>query len=239
MLDLSRATVDVADDAADLARRAAAWIAARLGELDGPLSVALSGGSTPRPVYELLAVPPLRNRMPWSRIHWFWGDERFVPQDDSASNFRMAYDALLRRAPVPPANIHAIPTEGLTPEAAAAFYDAELRRFQAEKRRDIPLFDVTLLGIGPDGHTASLIPGDAAVEEQTAWAVAVRGSRAETRITLTLPALARSGAVAFLAAGPDKRAPLARLFAGASDLPPARLDPAGGVFFFLDRAAAP
>jgi len=239
MLDLSRATVDVADDAAALARRAAAWIVARLGELDGPLSVALSGGSTPRPIYELLAAPPLRDRMPWPRIHWFWGDERFVPQDDSASNFRMAREAFLRRAPVPPANIHPIPTEGLSPEAAAAAYDAELRRFQATKRHDIPLFDVTILGLGPDGHTASLIPGDAAVEEQAAWVVAVLGARAETRITLTLPALSNSGAIAFLAAGADKRAPLTRLFAGDSDLPPARLDPEGGVFFFLDRAAAP
>src|SRR5580700_6869133 len=105
MLDLSRATVDVADDADALARRAAAWIVARLGELDGPLSVALSGGSTPRPIYELLAVPPLRDRMPWPRIHWFWGDERFVPHDADASNYRMAREAFLRRAPVPPANI--------------------------------------------------------------------------------------------------------------------------------------
>jgi 6-phosphogluconolactonase len=237
--EIARAVIDVADTPAELARRAAEWIVGELAQRDGMLSVALSGGETPRPVYELLATPPLRDRMPWPRVHWFWGDERFVPKDHRDSNYRMVREALLSRAPVPPANIHAVPTEGLTPEAAAAEYDAELRRFYREARREDALFDVTLLGIGADGHTASLFPGGAALEEKSALVVAVSGARAEPRITLTLPALARSRAVAFLAAGAEKRPALTRIFAGARDLPAARVEPEGGLYYFLDRAAAP
>ncbi len=238
-MDIGRAVIDVADGPAELARRAAGWIAGQLADRDGILSVALAGGATPRPVYELLAAPPQRDRMPWPRIHWFWGDERFVPKDHRDSNFRMAHEALLSRAPVPPGNIHAMPTEGMAPAAAAAAYDAELRRFHGEMLREGALFDVNLLGIGADGHTASLFPGDAALEENSRWVVAVQGARVEPRITLTFPALRSSGAIAFLAAGSEKRPALSRLFAGASDLPAARLEPIGAIFFFLDRAAAP
>jgi 6-phosphogluconolactonase len=237
--DVARAIIDVADTPAELARHAAEWIVGELAQCDGILAVALSGGATPRPVYELLAAPPLRERMPWPRVHWFWGDERFVPKDHRDSNYRMVREALLSRAPVPPANIHPMPTEGLAPEAAAAEYDAELRRFYGEARRGGVLFDVTLLGIGTDGHTASLFPGDAAVEEKSALVVAVSGARAEPRITLTLPALGRSRAVAFLAAGAEKRAVLARIFAGARNLPAARIEPEGALYYFLDRTAAP
>ena len=238
MIDLARAVIDVVEGAAELAPRAAAWIVEQFAERDGTIAVALSGGATPRPVYERLAAAPHRDRVPWPRVHWFWGDERFVPKTHRDSNDRMAREALLSRAPVPPANIHPIPTEGMSPEAAAAAYDAELRRFYREVRRDGALFDVTLLGIGADGHTASLFPGDAALDEKSSWAAAVR-SRPEPRITLTLPALNSSRAVAFLAAGAEKRAALSRLFAPGCDLPVARLEPMGGVFFFLDRAAAP
>ena len=238
MIDVVRAVVDVAEGPAELARRAAAWIAGQLAERDGILAVALSGGATPRPVYEQLAVPPLRDRVPWPRVHWFWGDERFVPKDHRDSNYRMVREALLSRAPVPPANIHPIPTEGIPLDAAAAAYDSELRRFHREMRREGALFDVTLLGIGTDGHTASLFPGDPALQERSRWAAAVR-SRPEPRVTLTLPALGSSRALAFLAAGSEKRPALSRLFAGARDLPAALVEPVGGACFFLDRAAAP
>ena len=143
------------------------------------MAVALSGGATPRPVYERLAAAPLSERLPWPRIHWFWGDERFVPPDHPDSNYRMVREALLSRVPVPPANIHPVRTEGISPETAAAEYDAELRRFYHDARRADALFDVTLLGIGADGHTASLFPGDGALAEKSRWAVAVRGARAE------------------------------------------------------------
>ncbi len=232
----SRAIVDVVA-AEEFASHAARWLAARLQGRDGALSVLLAGGATPRPVYELFAAPPFADTLPWPRIHWFFGDERFVPRDNADSNFRMVREALFARAPVPPANIHAIPTEGLTPAAAADSYDRELRRF-GNMRGGGPLFDASLLGIGADGHTASLFPGDAALDETVRWAVAVESARG-TRISLTRPALEMSRALAFLAAGKDKHAILARIFTGVTDLPVARISPEGELRFILDRDAAP
>jgi 6-phosphogluconolactonase len=229
MTALREAILEVLDDRAALARRAAEWLAGWLGGRDGTLAVALSGGSTPKPVYELLAG----SRLPWPRIHWFFGDERFVPQDHPDSNYRMVREALFARAPVPPGNIHPIPTTGAPADAAKA-YDEELRRF-AQGRA--PLFDAVLLGIGPDGHTASLFPGGAALEERARWAVAADHPPG-ARITLTLPALGQSAAVAFIAAGAEKRPVLARIFAGETP-PAARVATAGEMRLFLDRDAAP
>ena len=158
---------------------------------DRAFAVSLSGGSTPRRLYECLAAPEIASRFPWNRAHWFWGDERFVPHEHPDSNFRMARDAFLSRVPVPRDNIHAVPTEGLSPEQAAAAYETTLKRFYGADTLapDRPLFDVTLLGIGEDGHTASLFPGQPALQETRRWAVAVIGAKAEARITLTYPAL--------------------------------------------------
>lgn len=233
MPDLAHAELEIAVDRGDLVRRAADWLAHYLSARPGVLSVALSGGTTPQPVYERLAAAPL----PWPRIHWFWGDERFVSPDDPASNYRMVRAALLERAPVPPENVHRIPTAG-APEDAAAAYDDELRRFAREVRPGKPLFDAVLLGVGGDGHTASLFPGGAALEERARWAVAVAASPV-ARITLTLPALDNSAAVAFIAAGAEKRAPLARILAGDKSLPAARVETGGEMRCFLDRDAAP
>jgi 6-phosphogluconolactonase len=232
----TRAIVEVvASD--QFASHAAKWLAARLVAHDGLSAVVLAGGATPRPIYEAMTEPPFVTELPWPRIHWFFGDERFVPQAHPDSNFRMARESLFTRAPVPRANIHAMRTEGFTPEAAASSYEKELRRFH-DMRSGGPLFDVTLLGIGTDGHTASLFPGGTALEEATRWAVAVESARG-VRISLTRPALDMSRSVAFLAAGKEKRAILTRLFAGADDLPAARIAPEGELFFILDREAAP
>ena len=139
----------------------------------------------------MLATPEIAQRFPWSRTHWFWGDERFVPHDHPDSNYGMARDAFLSRVPVPDDNIHAVPTEGLSPEQAAAAYEATLKRFYGADTLapDRPLFDVTLLGIGDNGHTASLFPGQPALQEKRRWVVAVIGAEAEARITLTYPAI--------------------------------------------------
>ena len=154
----------------------------------------------------MLADAGIASRFPWSRVHWFWGDERFVPHGHPDSNYRMARDALLSRVPVPDDNVHAIPTEGLSPEQAAAAYETTLKRFYGADMLapDRPLFDVTLLGIGEDGHTASLFPGQPALQEMRRWAVAVIGAKSEPRITLTYPALDSSRDVAFLATGEGK-----------------------------------
>ena len=226
----------VLDDLDGLAESVAAWLVEKAAAAESGFSLALSGGSTPRRLYERLASPAWRGRMPWERVHLFWGDERFVPPDHPDSNQRMARDSLIAHVPVPPANVHPIPTDG-TPEEAARRYDAELRAFAAA-RGAAPLFDVQLLGLGEDGHTASLFPGTAALAEWRALAVAVVGAKPEPRITLTYPALALSRDAAFLVAGEGKRGMLRRLLAGDPELPAAAVRASGEVVVFADRAAA-
>jgi 6-phosphogluconolactonase len=229
------------ESAETLAQGVAEWLCALAQASDGKFAVCLSGGSTPRRLYERLATPGVASRFPWRRSHWFWGDERFVPHDHPDSNYRMARVALLSRVPIPDDNIHAIPTEGLSPEQAAAAYETTLSRFYGADMLspERPLFDVTLLGIGKDGHTASLFPGQPALHEKRRWAVAVIGAKSEPRITLTYPALNSSRDVAFLAAGEEKRQPLARARAGDRAMPAAMVRPIGRLYWFTDCAAAP
>jgi 6-phosphogluconolactonase len=240
MTSPSEARFEILADPEALARRVAEWLLSEATSKDGVFAVALSGGATPRRLYEHLAEPPYRGRFPWSRTHWFWGDERFVPRDDPLSNYRMVREVLLSRAPIPAINIHPIPTEGVSPEAAALAYERELKSFYGTERLDParPLFDVTLLGLGPDGHTASLFPGTAVLAERHRWVAAVVGAKAEARITLTYPALESSQRAAFLIAGAGKRAMLDRLRRGDASLPAARLRPTGKLYFFGDAAAA-
>ncbi len=227
------------DSAEALAQNVAEWLCALAQASDRDFAVCLSGGSTPRPLYETLATPAIASRFPWRRAHWFWGDERFVPHDDPDSNFRMAREALLSRVPVPADNIHAIPTGGLSPEQAAAAYETTLKRFYGAETLapDRPLFDVTLLGIGDNGHTASLFPGQPALRETQRWAVAAVGAKSEPRITLTYPALDSSRDVAFLATGEGKRNVIARAQAGDRTIPAAMVRPVGRLHWFTDRAA--
>jgi 6-phosphogluconolactonase len=240
MMGATAAREEVLADAEALALRVADWLLAAATEQAGVFTVALSGGTTPRILYRHLAGPRYRAAFPWSRTHWFWGDERFVPHDDPRSNRRMAEEALLSLVPVPAANIHPIRTEGLSPEAAATDYEQVLKSFYGGDRLDPAraLFDVTLLGLGPDGHTASLFPDTAVLAERERWVAAVTGPGAEPRITLTYPSLESSRRVAFLVAGKDKRAILDRFRRGDAALPAARLRPSGPVTLFLDAAAA-
>jgi 6-phosphogluconolactonase len=205
----------------------------------GVFAVALSGGSTPRPVYEHLAGPQYRDTFPWSRTHWFWGDERFVPHDDARSNFRMVREALLSRVPIPSVNVHAIPTAGVTPEAAAASYQRELKAFYGAEERDParPLFDVMLLGLGADGHTASLFPGSPVLAERDRWVAAAIGVKQEARITLTYPTLESSRHTGFLIAGEEKQAIFSRLRHGDPDLPATHVRSSGDLTWFADSAA--
>jgi 6-phosphogluconolactonase len=228
------------ENAETLAQRVAAWVLDLARANGGLFAISLSGGSTPRRLYELLATPDIASRFPWSRVHWFWGDERFVPHDHRDSNYGMARAAFLSRVPVPADNIHAIPTEGLSPEQAAAAYEATLKRFYgadtlAPSRQ---LFDLTLLGIGENGHTASLFPGQPALHETRRWAVAVIGAESEPRITLTYPVLNSSRDVAFVVTGTAKRDVVARAQTGDRTIPAGLVRPVGRLHWFTDRAAA-
>ena len=240
MTAAAKAHLEVLADPEALARRVADWLLAAALEKDGAFAVALSGGSTPRRLYGLLASPAHLDKFPWSRTHWFWGDERFVPHDDPLSNYRMAREAMLANAPIPAANIHAVPFDGLTPDAAAGAYEAELKAFYGADALDParPLFDVNLLGLGPDGHTASLFPGTAVLAERGRWVAAVVGAKAEARITLTYPALESSARVAFLISGAEKQDIFARLRRDDESLPAQHVRPVGDVTWFADQAAA-
>jgi 6-phosphogluconolactonase len=239
MTSPSETKLEILADPEALSRRVADWMLAMAMAKDGLFTVALSGGSTPRRLYQLLAGPPYLKTFPWLRTHWFWGDERFVPPDDPLSNYRMVREALLSRAPIPAGNIHPIPTEGLSPDAAASAYERELKSVYGAERFDParPLFDVTLLGLGPEGHTASLFPGTAVLAERDRWVAAVVGAKAEARITLTYPSLDSSRNVAFLVAGKEKREVFARLQRGDKNLPAGRLCPIGALWLFADAAA--
>jgi len=223
-----------------VAQHVAEWLCALASARDGEFAICLSGGSTPRRLYQLLANPTFASRIPWSRIHWFWGDERFVPHDDPASNYRMAYDALFSCVPISKERLHPIPTEGLSPQQAAASYQALLQRFYGDEQldQDRPIFDVTLLGVGEDGHTASLFPGSLALLEDRHWVLAVIGKASTARITLTYPALNSSRNLAFLVTGSSKKDVLAEIRAG-STAPAARVRPIGSLDWFVDRAAIP
>jgi 6-phosphogluconolactonase len=230
--------LEIFPDPQTLAQGVAEWMVTTLQDR-GISRVSLSGGSTPKRLYELLVSDGYINRIPWSRISWFWGDERFVPPDDPESNFRMVREAMLSKAPAPPENIHPIPTDG-SAEEAARLYERTLHQAygSATLEPGRPLFDITLLGLGEDGHTASLLPGEPVLQERRHWVAEVAHGRPETRITLTYPAIESSCHIAFIVAGREKARVVSAVRSGRLDLPAARLRPVGDVIWFIDQAAA-
>ena len=231
--------MEVLENPRAVSRRAAEWLTAAALAGSDPFRVSLSGGSTPEAVYSWLVADGFRERFPWQRVHWYLGDERFVPWDHPDSNYRMIRRAMLSRAPAPAANIHPMPVAG-TPDEAALSYERTLQTAYGATTLDParPLFEVSLLGLGADGHTASLLPGEPVLEERRRWVVAVPHGRPEVRLTLTYPALESSRRAAFLVAGAAKAPILAAIRAGGSDVPAARLEPLGALYWFVDRAAA-
>jgi len=231
--------IEVLSDPAGLARRVAEWMTQEALAAAGAFRVSLSGGSTPKSLYGLLASDDFIGRFPWERVSWYWGDERFVPYDHPDSNYRMTREAMLAKAPVPPGNIHPVPTDG-SPEEAALRYERTLQAAYGGVTLDParPLFDITLLGLGPDGHTASLLPGEPELDERDRWVAAVSHGRPEVRITMTYPAIESSRHVAFLVSGAEKAAVFKTIRAGGGDLPAARVRPVGELIWFVDRAAA-
>jgi 6-phosphogluconolactonase len=210
----------------------------------GRFTVALSGGSTPQHLYQLLAGPPYRTQVDWKRMDIFWGDERCVPPDHRDSNYRMAREAMLDRLPIPTGQVHRIEAERTDRASAARDYQATLAKVcGVDPAGQPPGLDLVLLGMGPDGHTASLFPGTAALKETQKWAVVNYVPKFATdRITLTVPVLNRARQVLFLVAGTDKAEPLAEVLEGPPDptrLPSQLIQPsAGKVVWFVDRLAA-
>jgi 6-phosphogluconolactonase len=233
--------IQVYSDLEEMSRAAAALFvdcARRAVRARGRFSVALSGGSTPQHCYELLAAPPLSEQVPWESVHVFWGDERCVPPTDSRSNLRMARQSLLNHVPVPGGAIH--PMEcAADPQGAADAYEQTLREHFGTAP---PRFDLVLLGLGADGHTASLFPGGEALGETERWVVPAQLAGQDfRRLTLTLPLLNQTHLALFLVAGAEKASILARILeppAASPALPAERIAPAGGeVLWLVDQAA--
>ncbi len=198
-------------------------------------TLALAGGSTPKPLYQKLA----QQSLPWDKCHLFWGDERFVPSDHPDSNERMAREAWLNQVDIPEANIHPFDTHFETPSAAAAANEAMLNRFWQSKAPDWPTFDLILLGMGDDGHTASLFPGTEAVQVCDRW-VAVGQKDENPRLTLTIPVLNNARHVLFLVAGANKSPVLKTIFnpeAGPIEYPAQLIQPSGSLLWLLDASA--
>lgn len=233
----------IAPDRETLAEIAAKRLIARIAANPQRPTVCLTGGSTPQRLYELLATSPWRKKIPWPQVHWFMGDDRFVPSDHPLSNIGMAGKTFLDIC-APDKNVHTIHTDGMTPDEAAALYEQELRAFHPSSlNQSLPLFDIVLMGVGPDGHTASLFPGSSELAEQRKWVVAVPLASVAPfvpRVSLTLPCLASTREMLFLVSGRDKRAILARILAGDSNPPAARAGAAHGeTVWLIDEDAAP
>jgi 6-phosphogluconolactonase len=209
-----------------------------------PFTVALSGGSTPKNMFAVLANDAdLRNRMPWDRVHFFWGDERHVAPDHTDSNYRMTNEAMLSRVPVPSENIHRIRAENPDAGKAAEEYEQELWGFFMLETEQLPAYDCVFLGMGPDGHTASHFPGTKALHERQRLVVSNWVDKFQSfRITLTAPVLNNADIVIFLVSGEEKAEPLRVVLEGQKQtdrFPSQLIEPTHGKLLWLvDRAAA-
>jgi 6-phosphogluconolactonase len=201
----------------------------------GLFTIVLSGGSTPKPLYEAIAAEDL----PWDKIHVFWGDERYVPPNHPDSNQGMARQAWLNKVPIPEANIHPMPTDAADPAIAAQQHEQHLQDFFQVQSGEIPAFDVVLLGMGDDAHTASLFPHTAALQVCDRW-ITVGDKDGQPRITFTVPLINQARCVLFIVAGASKQGALAEVFAASADAEayPSRLiHPQGELIWLLDQAA--
>jgi 6-phosphogluconolactonase len=216
-------------------------------------AVCLTGGSSPEGLYRLLGQEPWRAMVPWGRVHWFIGDDRFVPESDPLSNVGMAQRLFLGSVPAPRENIHPMATEAKSPDDAARLYEKDLKAFYGADTLDprAPLFDLVLMGLGNDGHTASLFPHSPALDEQQRWVVGVTKAGMEPyvpRVTLTFPTLASTHEMLFLVESPEKRELLGRVLSGEAPsgqapsgeaLPAQRAYSNGELVWLVTRDAAP
>jgi 6-phosphogluconolactonase len=226
----------------------------------GRFTLVLSGGNTPRPLYSLLSGADYRGKIDWGRVHLFWGDERFVPRDSHLSNYRMAFETLISSIPIPEENVHPVPDseEAQTPDEAARDYEKTIRSFFAQGGKTagrfssrepdsgiVPEFDAVILGMGADGHTASLFPRSNAISESERLVVAVEApssSPVRERITFTLPLLNRASRIMFLVSGKGKelilKTVLSEMSSGAPSHPAGMVKPAGRLVLMTDIAVA-
>ncbi|GAN69079.1 6-phosphogluconolactonase [Acetobacter orleanensis] len=234
--------VSVFADKAAASRHLADWLLQEaLAKQNGPFSIALSGGSTPQLLYSMMASEPYASRFPWARMQFFLGDDRFLAHDHADSNSGMLHRLLFSRVPVSAENVHLIPTADTAEEAAKA-YEAEMKAFYGADtlQPGRPLFDVNLLGLGSDGHTASLFPGQPVLKEQTAWvSTCVPPVAPYTRLTMTYPAIDASRHVIFLVEGASKRETVAKVRAQDPACPASAITAMGELTWVLDRDAAP
>ena len=229
-------------DIAELSRQSVerfSQLALESVEEAGRMTVALSGGSTPKHLYSLLASPDYKNQIPWSNVELFWGDERCVPPDHSESNFRLAQEALLSQIEIPAENIHRMRGEQ-EPLAAAAEYEKDLQEYFGLQGGALPRFDLIILGLGEDGHTASLFPGSEALNETKHLVVAPFVATLNSyRLSLSLPVLINAANVWFLVTGASKVDAVKKVFSAFSDLPAARIQPVNGkLTWFITGDAA-
>ena len=239
----STRTIEVLASAADLFHAAAeefVRVARAAIGAQGRFTVALSGGSTPKALYSLLAANYAN--FAWNRVFFFFGDERHVPPTDPESNYRMVNESLLTKITIPPDNVFRVPAENPDAAAAAAEYETQLRKFFAIKAAEFPRFDLILLGLGPEGHTASLFPDSAALDDRSHLVVANWVANFNThRITFTFPVLNRAAEVMFMASGPDKADILHQVLEAKNTppLPSQQVQPSDGtLLWMLDEAAA-
>lgn len=225
-------SIGAADEIATLAQEAV--------KMTGRFVMCLSGGSTPRQLYSLLASEPWVKQMPWGKTHIFFGDERCVSQADAQSNFKMINDALLSKVPIPKSNIHAPIGQESNPESAAAEYQQQLLDFYVNQT---PIFDLILLGLGPEGHTASIFPNSQAITEKQKLVMAYRVDDAHGwRITITLPVINAARHIMFFVAGGEKKEIVGQILSkvqNGHEIPAALVDPSDGTLsWYLDEAAA-
>lgn len=241
-----RIEVVIADDLEVLSERAAGFVVRCImdrAKVKDRVAIALSGGATPKGLYERFASEDFRHQIPWDQLHLFWGDERCVPPEDPESNYFLADKTLISRVPIPPENVHRMPGEQADPEKAADEYEQTLRDFFRPSPGEWPTFDLVLLGIGSDGHTASLFPGSLVLQEKKRWVVAPYVEKLKSyRLTLTLPVFNNAAHMIFLVAGTEKAQVMKELQVSSQTqarFPFQLIRPHDGrLVFFLDKASA-
>ncbi|CDG34294.1 6-phosphogluconolactonase [Parasaccharibacter sp. TMW2.1882] len=239
--DMRHAVVEVLKDSEAVAMEMARLLIRTVKEKQqGRVRIALSGGSTPKQLFAILAQPDMARQVDWSRVEIFYGDERHVPEGHADSNHASARELLLSRVSIPAAQVHPMPTAATVAEDAASYQSVLEQAYGATKlEAGRPLFDIVMLGLGTDGHTASLFPGEPVLEEKKAWVgVAAPRTAPHERLTLTYPAIASSALVVFLVTGENKVPMLARLRQGDGSIPSGRIVSEGKILILADEAAA-